>query len=286
MSTPLVVGTDGSDDALRAVDWAADEAALRGCPLRLLHASLWESYATSAMPTARNPQARRDAAARQVVAGAEERVRQRRPEVTVSGAVREEDPVHALVDASDHAAMVVVGSQGHGLSGVVLGSVSLTVAAQAHCPVAVVRTGRDTGRVGGQWAVLGLAAPHRNPAAADFAFAEAALHGYGVTVVHATVRVSRSAAGPAQRGQEVEDWLDAALARSVAGHPDVPVRRVVVAGRAHPALLAATKGAELLVLGARRRANPLGPQLGPVNHAMLHQAPCTVVIVPVQPAGG
>ncbi|WP_438490155.1 universal stress protein [Streptomyces sp. S186] len=286
MSTPLVVGTDGSDDALRAVDWAAAEAALRGCPLHVLHASLWESYANSALPGARNPQARRDAAAQDVVAGAEERVRLRRPAVTVSAVVREEDPVYALVDASDHAAMVVVGSRGHGLAGMVLGSVSLTVAARAHCPVIVVRPGRASDEAGGQWVVLGLAEPGRTPAAADFAFAEAALHGYGVTVVHAAVHAGLSAERHARREQAVEDWLDESLARSVALHPDVPVRRVVVPGRAHPALLGAAKGAELLVLGARRRSNPLGPQLGPVNHAMLHQAPCTVAIVPVQPTGG
>ncbi|MEU9383029.1 universal stress protein, partial [Streptomyces sp. NPDC048279] len=44
MDLPLVVGVDGSESSLRAVDWAADEAALRGAPLRLVYASLWERY--------------------------------------------------------------------------------------------------------------------------------------------------------------------------------------------------------------------------------------------------
>ncbi|WP_448316081.1 universal stress protein, partial [Streptomyces sp. CO7] len=44
MRLPLVVGVDGSEQSLGAVDWAADEAALRGLPLRLVHASLWERY--------------------------------------------------------------------------------------------------------------------------------------------------------------------------------------------------------------------------------------------------
>jgi nucleotide-binding universal stress UspA family protein len=39
---PIAVGVDGSEPSLRAVDWAADEAALRGAPLRLVYASLWE----------------------------------------------------------------------------------------------------------------------------------------------------------------------------------------------------------------------------------------------------
>ena len=35
---PVVVGVDGSDDALRALDWAADEAARHGWSLRIVHA--------------------------------------------------------------------------------------------------------------------------------------------------------------------------------------------------------------------------------------------------------
>src|ERR1700752_4066678 len=33
---PIVAGTDGSEESLRAVDWAAREAALRGAPLRIV----------------------------------------------------------------------------------------------------------------------------------------------------------------------------------------------------------------------------------------------------------
>ena len=34
---PIVAGTDGSEESLRAVDWAAREAALRGAPLNHAH---------------------------------------------------------------------------------------------------------------------------------------------------------------------------------------------------------------------------------------------------------
>ncbi|WP_255947497.1 universal stress protein [Streptomyces odontomachi] len=44
MELPLVVGVDGSEFGLRAVDWATEEAARYGLPLRLVHASLWQRY--------------------------------------------------------------------------------------------------------------------------------------------------------------------------------------------------------------------------------------------------
>lgn len=44
MELPLVVGVDGSEPSLRAMDWAVDEAARHGLPLRLVHAFLWERY--------------------------------------------------------------------------------------------------------------------------------------------------------------------------------------------------------------------------------------------------
>jgi nucleotide-binding universal stress UspA family protein len=37
---PIVVGTDGSEESLRAADWAADEATLNAVPLRIVSAAL------------------------------------------------------------------------------------------------------------------------------------------------------------------------------------------------------------------------------------------------------
>lgn len=52
MELPLVVGVDGSDSSLAAVDWAVDEAARHGLPLRLLYGSLWERYEEVGRPSA------------------------------------------------------------------------------------------------------------------------------------------------------------------------------------------------------------------------------------------
>jgi nucleotide-binding universal stress UspA family protein len=66
--------------------------------------------------------------------------RDQHPGVVVSRDVVPTHPQRLLVDASQHAAVVVVGSRGHGgFAGLLLGSVSQAVLHTAACPVAVVR---------------------------------------------------------------------------------------------------------------------------------------------------
>ncbi|MFE5097951.1 universal stress protein [Streptomyces sp. NPDC056638] len=48
MRLPIVVGVDGSEGSLRALDWTAAEAARSRLPLRVVHASLWERHTTKA----------------------------------------------------------------------------------------------------------------------------------------------------------------------------------------------------------------------------------------------
>ena len=53
---PIVAATDGSEESLRAVDWAAREAELRGLPLRIVSAAampprMAEHQTASGVPT-------------------------------------------------------------------------------------------------------------------------------------------------------------------------------------------------------------------------------------------
>lgn len=50
MYLPMVVGVDGSESSLGAVDWAADEAALHEVPLRIVHAYRWDRYEAPPSP--------------------------------------------------------------------------------------------------------------------------------------------------------------------------------------------------------------------------------------------
>ncbi|MDX3077789.1 universal stress protein [Streptomyces sp. NPDC088354] len=290
MPLPLVVGTDGSDAALIAVDWAADEAALRGSELRIVYASLWERYEGSAPSLGAGRTTERGMTER-ILASAGQRALLRRPEIEVTREVLAEEAEEALLHLSHQAAAIVVGSRGRGeFASQLLGSVGLTVAAKATCPVVVIRgDGADPG--GRPWITLGIdPAGGSGDAACVFAFTEARLRGWGVLAVHAWRT-------PHGVGPDWEGWrdsaahkdhavaverLDQALRRPTADFPDVPVERLMPEGRARPSLLDAAGGAGLLVVGARRRRSPVGLQLGPVNHAVLHHAPCPVAVVPDQ----
>ena len=289
MVVPLVVGTDGSDGALKAVDWAAAEAAKRGTPLRVLHASRWARYDGLTPNLAGTALSEHSVTAEHMAASAVERARVLQPDLAVSADVYADDPVVALLEVSRHAAAVVVGSRGlGGVTGLMLGSVSVQVAGRAEAPVVVVRHRADV-HAQDRWVVAAVGREGTSTAAVEYAFAEAELHGWGVEAVHAWMCPHRETATQHTgqfdearliRQRQAERWLEEALAPSAAAHPDVPVRRVPVESRPQPVLVEAARSAELLVVGARRRHGAVGMQLGPVNHAVLHRAACPVVVVP------
>ncbi|MBY8885997.1 universal stress protein [Streptomyces sp. PTM05] len=287
---PLVVGVDGSDTASQAVDWAADEAARHSVPLLCLHGSLWERY-EGALPDLGTDRPAEQVAAEDIVASAAARASALRPEVKVTTRVVAADPAEALLAECRHCFGIVVGSRGRGgLAGMLLGSVGLTVAARATCPVVVVR-GTAAGRRGERdRVVLGAGDQDEVAVAAAFAFREAVVRRCALDAVHAWRRTDgaeRNAAdgvgtrtvtptGPAPGDR----LLDDALRDFAEEEADLVVNRETVEGPARKALLAAAACADLLVLGARRRAGHVGLQLGPVNHALLHHSPCPVAVVP------
>ncbi len=290
MVLPLVVGTDGSDGALKAVDWAADEAARRESLRSASSMPPAGPVTTDSHRTWPAPElSERSVTAEHMAASAVERARILQPRLAVSADVPADDPVVALIEESRHAAAVVVGSRGlGGVAGLMLGSVSVQVAGQAESPVVVVRH-RAAVRAKDRWVVLALGGEGTSTVAVEYAFAEAELHGWGVEAVHAWMCPHRETAT-----QRTGQFDEARLARSKgpsAGSRmpwhrrwphtrSVPVRSIPVESRPQPVLVEAARSAELLVLGARRRHGAVGMQLGPVNHAVLHRAACPVVVVP------
>ncbi|MGW2717752.1 universal stress protein [Streptomyces sp. NPDC001492] len=290
MELPLVVGVDGSDGSLAAVDWAVDEAARHGLPLRLVYASLWERY-EGTVPSNSLERPSEQVMAEHIVASAAERAGRRNPDVKVTTEVYPEDAVAALLHEGNNASVLVTGSRGRGeLAGLLLGSVGLAVAARAHGPVIVVR-GDKAGLAGTHERILlGAGEPATGGAAVRFAFREAEARGCPLDVVrtwrcpaHETADDPRLAADPAHRHEEqAAALLDALLADAIADHPRVLVRRVTVEGPARKVLLHRSAAADLVIVGARRRTGHGGLQLGRVAHTLLHHANCPVAVVPQQ----
>ncbi|WP_155056041.1 universal stress protein [Streptomyces blattellae] len=290
MELPLVVGVDGSEPSLRAVDWAVDEAARHGLSLRLVYASLWERY-EGAVPSDSPGSPSEQQIAEHVVTTAAECARRRNPDVKVSVDVLDEEAADALLSEAHHAFAVVTGSRGRGeLAGLLLGSVGLTVAARAHGPVIVVR-GATAGLAGTHDRILlGAAEPAIAGSAVRFAFREAEARGCTLDVVrawrspaHETTAAPASADEPARYYKErASALLDAVLHDAMADHPAVRARPDAVEGPAHKVLLRRAAAADLVMVGARRRQGHWGLQLGRVGHTLLHHAPCPVAIIPQQ----
>ncbi|WP_196217965.1 universal stress protein [Streptomyces blattellae] len=269
----VVVGVDGSLIAVRALDWASEEAARRGAELRVVYA----------VPD-------RDEA-EPVLASAAARVHERHPGLVVVTRAVTGSAIRALTRASEDADLTVVGTRGFGgVTGLLAGSVSLRLAAHSHGPLLVVRGDHpcDNGRA----VLLGLENDSDTDAAA-YAFHEAARRGVNLRVLHA--RTNRHitpelpslipATSPGQRELARDDRAEEAvprfsLAQLQEEHPGVRVETSTVnAGPAH-ALLDATRESAVVVIGARRRASRLGPQLGLVAHTLLHRSHCPVALVP------
>ncbi|WP_329297890.1 universal stress protein [Streptomyces sp. NBC_00659] len=292
MDLPLVVGVDGSEPGMRAVDWATDEAALRGLPLRLVYASLWERYEGAALAEGLGRYSEQIMADR-VVEAAARRARRRDAAVRVTTEVVPDDAVSALLGEGLNATALVLGSRGRsGVAEKLLGSVSLTVAARAHCPVIVLRGSHDNRGGAGRYrrVVLEVGDPALGLAATRFAFREASERGVPLEAVRAWRRPAHESTGhPLMTGdparvyeQQAVEILDKALSGAAADHPAVDVHRRTVEGTARNVLLDASTEADLLVVGVRRQDSHghIGMQLGRVAHTALHHAACPVAVVP------
>jgi nucleotide-binding universal stress UspA family protein len=132
----IVVGADGSRHSVEALRWGAYQASALGARLEAVTA--WEypaSFGWAAVPTDWDPakdmekvlqDAVGEAFGNQLPSGLELQVRE-------GGAAR------VLIEASQGATMLVVGSRGHGgFAGMLLGSVSANVAEHASCPVLII----------------------------------------------------------------------------------------------------------------------------------------------------
>ena len=134
----VVVGVDGSEQSLAALEWAITEARLRQGRIRVITAWYYPPLASEVGDGVIDESFKQ--AAEQVQARALSAVAE--AGVPATGRVVENSPATALLHAAGDADLLVVGSRGHGaFTGLRLGSVSSQVAHHAPCPVLIVRPG-------------------------------------------------------------------------------------------------------------------------------------------------
>ncbi|MFJ4989811.1 universal stress protein [Streptomyces sp. NPDC088732] len=288
----VVVGVDGSDSATRALDRAAEEASLRSAVLRIVHGLPWVDPATVGFGLRADRDRPPAEAARSLLQLAALRVTDRLPDEPIEQELSAEPAATTLARLSRTASLSVVGTRGlGGFAGLLLGSVGLRVAAHAAGPLMVVGREDAAARRGLRHdkVLLGLK-DDSDAGAARFAFEEAERRGARLKVLHTWTRqLMRIGQWPVPPRQDVraqvrqhEELARFATAKQAEHFPDVAVRVHTVPGPAAAALVEASRAADVVVVGARRReGDPLGMRMGPVTHAVLHHAYCPVVLIPL-----
>lgn len=134
----VAVGVDETEASRRALAWAAAEAARRGATLQVLTAWTWDALEGAPLaavdPAAmrKSAQAVQDEALKAVLADLED-------PPAVAAEIVQTTAAEALVEASRHADLVVVGTHGRGpVRSMLLGSVSQAVVRHSECPVVVM----------------------------------------------------------------------------------------------------------------------------------------------------
>ncbi|MEV6056595.1 universal stress protein [Streptomyces sp. NPDC052107] len=294
MSTaPVIAAVDGSDDSLRALEWAFDAARRRAATLRVVHVRQYAAWGQADVLVAAQPEVEGDP----VLDDVRTRLAERGAGPAVEYVAVEGVPGAVLPELGVDAQLLVLGSRGRGgFASLLLGSNGLAAARDAECPVVVVpRPDRQVHGGGpaepGPRVVVGLHADSPDEATLALAFTEAALRGARVQVIAAYPWPVQtwSAPGqlvPSQIDQSAVENETRALAEGFLAphrerHPEVRAEAEALPGDAAGHLVAASKDAELVVVGRHRR-RLLAParMMGSVTQAVLLHAASPIAVVP------
>jgi nucleotide-binding universal stress UspA family protein len=278
----IVVGVDTSENALRAALWAARQAADLHVPVLLVHAL--DLGATSIYSEAVGyTQARRDDGAA-LLGRIASTLRELAPGVPVDTELSDASAPETLIARSGESDLVVTGTRGHGgFAGLLLGSVSLKLAAHAHGPAVVVH-GEQPNDPDNE-VVLGVE-PDQAETPIRFAFQTAAALGAALTVVRAWWPHT-TYSGYHLEDTDITERHQAAQAETLIDglwheYPHVKVSVSAMRGNAVPMLIEASRDARLLVIGAHRKRSPLSVGAGYVVQGLLSHSPTPVAVVPIR----
>ena len=288
MSEKVIVGFDGSSESTHALEWAIRHVQHTESQLHIIVAWGMPPFdLTNSEQVANEPgllDAERDGGTELM-----ERALQiaHDHDVAATGDVVGESPARALIEASQQADRLVVGSRGRGtFTSLLLGSVSRQVASHAKCTTVVVRRAADSDS---RDVVVGADGSDTSTAAVLFGAAEAdrlggtlrVIHGWDVPPLGVVTGVPTFSSPEMMQELRENDYRS--VNESLAGlgdqYPDLQIVLDDQQGNPVQLLADASSSAAMVVVGSRGRGGFLGLLLGSVSHGVAHHAQSTVAIV-------
>jgi nucleotide-binding universal stress UspA family protein len=288
----IVVGVDDSTASERALDRALLEAEVSGRPLRVVHAwttPVWiggvPGFGYNALASSEDSERYAKELVEEILKkGLARRVSD--AAVDVRTEVVEGDPGRVLVEASQEAAVVVVGGRGHGyVKSALLGSATAFVLHHASSPVMVVP---DPGSPAAafQRVVVGVDGSPASRAALRWGLEAARRQGCQLLALHAWLLTTTPGRQPMQfvpalseYETEARDWLVGEVADALPDRHGVDVQTELQHSSAAAALMDKAGPDDLLVVGSRGRGGFASLVLGSVATQCARHARGVVVVV-------
>lgn len=301
----IVVGVDGSDQSMCALIWAAQEAQRRRTPLYLVTAYTVPIFAASGLDGGYATVD--DTVIRE---GAETVLNQASAKVAhydleLHASVETGDAAGALLEQSENAELIVVGSRGRGgFFGRLLGSVSSALPAHAKCPTVTVplscaprlpEAGVEAPPEHGHAAqqpdvepvvLVGVDGSEQARAAVLVAAEQAQRWQMPLRMVCAVPPFTGSLAwvpAPLDRDAlyaDIQVQLDAGQEWLQSHFPGLQISHRVYDGAPVEVLIDASATGQLMVVGSRGRGGFAGMLLGSTSQGVLHHAKGPLMVVP------
>lgn len=288
---PIVVGVDGSANAIAAATWAGGVAARLDAPLSIVYAVpyLGHNFSDAAAAVRAAAITGQHEAAASILASAADAVRRAEPEVPISTSAPERTADEVLEELSAQARLIVLGSQEvSAASALLVGSLTLKTVTRSMCPVIAWRG--EVLAPTDQPIVVGVDGQNSEAAIGlAFELAEA---------LHAPLRAVRSSSSRRAPGDvtipflidwealEAMEWssLTATVEPWAQRHPGVEVTFFVEPTKPSHALLQHVDGAQLVIVGTRGHGALASALIGSTSLNLLHHSPLPVAVC--RPAAG
>ncbi len=280
----VTVTVDGH--AWVALEWAAAEASVRRCGLRIVYA-LGSPVGSADQPRGApiSPNTCPTETGSGVLDDAARRARAIAPGLAITTDLQRGGAARATLRSARGDALIVMERHEPGPPGVpITRSASWAVARRAQCPMVIVslaeepRGGSSAGCV-----VVGIDNTRDSAAALGLAFRSALRRGVGVTLVRAWTPCRRpdvdNRVDERNTSSPDDGRSDSELRLWQAMFPEVVVRRRLATGRLGPALVVESEGAALLIVAATVRGRLHRRLADSVGETVLEEARCPVAII-------